>query len=194
MKLVQAYLIYNAQSNTYVDDGTLVTINCDQLAAFTPVKCWLQTWLPAGDGTDVVYQLTFDVNSVDLTQYGTNLIQGVYIEQNGMGMVIDVADVETVSTACNACCDDSPAVTLTRYYTGGIPAFSNPSAATFCITRLDDGSASAHNEAALAYVGSFSGSFKLVSSLSGTSRYQVTSYTGWPPAARGTDVVSAGTC
>lgn len=194
MKLVQAYLIYNAQDNTYVDNGTLVTINCDQLQSFTPVECWLQSWLPAGDGTDVIYQLTFDVSSVDLTQYGTNLIQGVYIEQNGIGMMIDAADVSTVSTACSACCDSSPVATLTRFYTGGIPSFSNPTAATFCITRLDDGSASAHNEAALAYVGSFSGSFKMVSNMSGTSKYQVQSYTGWPPAARGTDVVASGAC
>lgn len=192
--MVQAYLIYNAQSNSYVDDGTLVTINCERLQSFTPVKVWLQRWLAAGDGTLVETQITFDVNSVDLTQYGANLIQGVYIEQDGAGMIIDIASAATLLDACNACCDDSPVATLTRFYTGGIPSFSNPVSANFCITRLDDGSASAHNEAALAYAGSFQGSIKLVSSLSGTSRYQVVSYTGWPPAARGTDIVATGTC
>lgn len=195
MNLISAYLIYNGQSESYVDDGTLITINCKELQAFSPQRVWLQRSLtPGTDGTDIQYQPTFSVNSTDLTQYGTNLIQGYWIQQDGVGMMIDIADINTLISACNACCDDSPAVTLTRYYTGGIPAFANPSAASYCIYRLDDGSAYAHSEAAAAYASQYTGSFVLKGNLSGTSRYQITTYTGWPPFPVGTDTVVTGGC
>lgn len=194
-KLVSAYVIYNASSNSYVDDGTLVTLNCEQLSAFTPRKVWLQRSLaPGTDGTTILYQPTFLASSADLTQYGGNLIQGYYVEQNGLAQIIDIADINTLISACNACCDNTPTVTLARYYTGGIPSFLNPTVAKFCIYRLDNGSASAHNSAALAYASNYTGDFRLVGNLSGTSRYEVTSYTGWPPVAQGTDTVVTGGC
>lgn len=193
-KLVSAYLIYNAKSNDYVDNGQVVTLNCTQLQAFTPIPVWLHRWLPAGDGTNIQYQLSFDVTSADQLGYGTNLIQGFYVEQNGEGMMIDIANVQTLISACNECCDNSPAVTLTRFYTSGIPLFSNPATATFCITRSDDGSVTAHQNMALAYTGQYSGNVRLMSNLSGVSRYSVESFTGWAPIAQGTDVVATGTC
>lgn len=196
MNLIQAYLIYNGKSESYVADGTLITINCQQLQAFSPVKVWLQrSPFPGTDGTGIQYQPTFSVNSTDLAQYGTNLIQGYWIQQaDGSGMMIDIVDANTLISACNACCDSSPAVTLARYYSGGIAAFTDPASAKFCIYRLDDGSASAHNDAALAYTSQYTGSFKLVGNLSGTSRYEITSYTGWPPFPVGNDTVVTGGC
>lgn len=194
MKLISAYVLYNAFSNSWVDDGSLVTINCQQLQAFTPRRVWIQRTLPAGDGTDIIYMPTFSINSTDITQYGNNLVQGLYIEQDGKGIIVDVADINTLITACNQCCDDGPAVTLTRYYTGGVPLFSQPTDQSYCITRLDDGSPYAHNQASLAYVGQYHGSLRLVSNISGVSRYQAISFTGWPPTPRGTDTIIPGTC
>ncbi len=193
-KLVNAYVIYNAFNASYVNDGTLITINCERLADFTPKQVWLQRFMPSGDGTITEYQVTFGVNSSDLLQYGTNLIQGVYVEQDGKGFIVDVADVNTITNACNACCDSSPVATLTRFYTGGIPLFADPATALFCITRLDDGSISAHQNAAFAYTGQYNGTFKLRSNLSGVSKYTVQSYVGWPPVAQGADTVVAGQC
>lgn len=193
-KLVSAYVIYNGHSNSYVDDGTVITLNCDRLQAFTPRPVWLQRVLAPGDGTLITYQPTFVVNSTDLTQYGTNLIQGFWVEQDGMGMMVDVADINTIRSACNQCCDDDPAVPLARFYASGITAFTNPVEATYCITVLDDGSITAHQNAAMKYAGQYVGNFRAISNISGVSRYRVTSYVGWPPIAQGTDVVILGTC
>lgn len=190
-KLVNAYVIYNGASNSYVDDGTVITLNCEMLAAFTPRAVWLQRVLAPGDGTLVLYQPTFSINSTDITQYGTNLIQGFWVEQNGMGMMVDVANINTIITACNTCCDDSPVGTLTRFYTSGIPLFAAPTTQYYCITRLDNGSITAHQDAAFAYTGTYVGDFRVVSNTSGVSVYRVASFTGWPPVARGTDTIVA---
>jgi len=193
--LVQAYIIYNAHSNTYVNDGSVVTLNCDRINAFTPRPCWLQRWLPAGDGTDTIYQLTFNLSSADQAAYGTNLIQGFYVEQDGQGMMVDVLDLPTFLAACDACCGGA-AGTLPRFYSGasGIPAFTTPTEVTYCIQRADDGSGYAHNTLADDYAGQFHGNAILRSQLSGTSRYQITSFSGYPPVAQGSDVITVGTC
>lgn len=191
---VSAYLIYNGGSNTYVDNGTVVTLNCDHLQAFTPVPVWLQRWLPAGDGTDTIYQPTFNLSSADQLGYGTNLIQGVWVEQDGVGMMIDVANIYTLINACNQCCTSTPTTTLPRFYTGGIPLFTSPTEATYCITRTDDGSSYAHQQFSNDYAGQTHGIARLMSNLSGTSRYSVTTFIGWPPVAQGTDIVATGTC
>lgn len=194
MELVSAYLIYDGRSNSYVDNGTYITVNCEQLQAFAPVPVWLQRWLPAGDGTDIIYQPSFNISSQEQLQYGNNMIQGYWIQQDGAGMMIDIATASTLINACDQCCDASPAVQLARFYTNGIPAFAAPTEAIYCITRVDDGSASAHNQFALDYTSQFHGSAKVRSSLSGTTTYQVTTFTGWPPIAVGTDIVNAGAC
>lgn len=193
-KLVNAYVIYNGASNTYVDDGTVITLNCERLQAFTPRAVWLQRSLAPGDGTTILYQPTFLVNSTDIAQYGNNLIQGFWVEQDGMGMMVDVANVNTIITACNQCCDSSPAVTLTRFYTGGITSFTNPTEQSYCVTRSDDGSAYAHTKFSTDYISQYTGTARLISNISGVSRYRITSYLGWAPVAQGTDVIIPGTC
>ena len=190
--LVQAYIIYNAHSNTYVNDGSVVTLNCDRLQSYTPRQCWLQRWLPAGDGTDIIYQLTFNLSSADQTQYGTNLIQGLYVEQDGQGVMIDVLDMTTFLNGCDACCGGATGV-MTRFYTS-IPDFSAPTEQIYCITRSDDGSSYAVEQLGNDYASQFHGNLKVRSSISGTTRYQVTSFTGYPPVAQGTDVVASGPC
>jgi len=193
-KLVNAYVIYNAFNASYVDDGTVITLNCEMLSAFTPIPVWLQRTLLPGDGTGTEYQLTFAVNSTDISQYGTNLVQGFYVEQEGKGFMVDVANINTIINACNTCCDDSPVGTLTRFYTSGIPLFADPVIASYCITILDDGSATAHSNAMYKYTGQYTGDFRHISNISGVSRYRVTSYVGFPPIAQGTDTVILGTC
>jgi hypothetical protein len=194
MNLVQAYLIYDGRSNRYVDNGTTITINCEQLSAFSPRAVWLQSWLPSGDGTDRIYQPTFELTSAEQLQYGTNLIQGFWIEQDGAGMMVDVANIATLISACSACCGSNPAVTLARFYTGGIPLFTTPTEATYCIQRLNDGSMYANNQVALDYASQSHGSVVVKSNLSGVTRYQITTYVGWPPVAIGTDTVATGAC
>jgi len=191
--LVQAYIIYNGSSDTFINDGSTVTINCDRINAYSPRPCWLQRWLPAGDGTDIINQLTFSLSSAEQLQYGSNLIQGMAIIQDGQLVMIDVADLQTFLNGCDACCGGSTGQ-MTRFYTSGIPAFSNPTEVSLCITRADDGSAYAANQFADDYAGQFHGNIKLSTSISGSSRYQVTSFTGYPPIPQGSDVVATGNC
>lgn len=190
--LVQAYIIYNAHSNTYVNDGSVITLNCDRLMSYTPRACWLQRWLPAGDGSNIIYQLTFNLSSADQTTYGTNLIQGLYVEQDGQGIMIDVQDLPTFLNGCDACCGGATGM-MTRFYTT-IPLFVNPTEQVYCIDRSDDGSAGSVNQFTNDYASQFHGNIKVRSNISGTTEYQVTSFTGYPPIAQGTDVVNLGAC
>lgn len=191
MSTVNAYVIYDGTAHRYVgDQNTTITINCDRLNAFSPRRVWLLRELAPGDGTTIIYTPTFFPTSPQVLD--ANTLQGWWIEQDGKDAMIDInADTDLI-TACNACCGSVPTF-VTRFYTSGIPSFNPLTLNTFCIYRLDDGSATAHGQIALDYLTNIVGGALLRSHVTGTSLYQVSSYYTTLTAI-GSDVVHNGIC
>ena len=188
--LVNAYVLYNGTTGQYVGgEGQTISINCERLQAFSPRPVWLKRFLAPGDGTVILYEPTFYPTSAELLD--SNTLVGFWIEQDQQDVMIDVTTLAAFQDACDACCGEVPAI-ITNNYGGAPPAFTPPSASTYCLTRSDDGSAGAHNAASAAYVGQYIGTMRLTSNVSGTSLYQFESYT--TPQALGDDTITAGAC
>jgi len=191
--LVNAYVLYNATSGAYVGDQAItITINCDRVRAFSPRACWLKRFIAPGDGTNVLYEITFSPSSAEILD--PNILQGFMVEQDGQDVMIDITNANAFQAACNACCGSVPTVIANTY--GGAPTGFNPAAInSLCIYTFDDGSAGAHDAFAAKYAGQYIGYAVLRSNFSGTSHYSLTSY--WSittfPLAIG-DSIYAGLC
>lgn len=188
--LVNAYVIYNGTSSTYVGDlGQTISINCERLTAFSPRPVWLMRTTAPGDGTIILRQPTFSPTSAQLLD--PNIIAGFWIEQDGQDVMIDVTTAAAFQAACDACCGTVPAI-IANNYAGNVPAVVPLSAGSFCLTRADDGSAGAHDDAAADYVGLYVGNMRLKSNTSGVSVYAFSSfYTIGNIPAQGTDTIAA---
>lgn len=184
MNIVSAYALFNASTGTYLgDDPQLVQINCKNLAAYSPRQVWLKRRLMQGNGTIIQYLPTFDASDPEID---ANTIQGWMVQVGEEIIMLDAASAAAITDKCNACCDDVPQ-TVTRYYTSGVPDFDPDTLATYTITRTDDGSPFAVQEAAYAYLGQYV-TMVHTSHSSGTSVYTVTAFR--IPTAIGSDVVA----
>ena len=191
MPIVSAYAIFDGTTSTYVgDENATVQINCERVQAFSPRPVWLKRFQAPGQGMYILYELTFDANDPEIDD---NTLQGFWVNQDGKDVMIDAADATAFTTACDACCDDQP-ITVTRYYTSGIPSYTVPTLSTYCIERENDGSARAHEDVSLAYLTQYVGNVIAISHDTGTgvSQYQVEAFS--EPTAIGDDTVSAGAC
>lgn len=193
--LVNAYVIYNGTTGIFVgNDGISVTINCERLRAYSPRPVWLKRFLAPGDGTIILYEPTFNPSSAELTD--PNILPGMWIENEGQDLMLDVTTVAAFQAACDACCGSVPTI-IANNYAGNTPAFSPLTLNTLCIYRFDDGSAGAHNAFADDYVGLFIGSAQIRSNFSGISHYTIQSYytnTQFQSYLIGSDVVYLGVC
>jgi len=153
--------------------------NISKLQAFSPRPCWVKRQIVAGQN-QVQTLLTFDVSSAD--QLDPNLLQGVYIEISGQGVVVDCISIDNFITAADGL------GTITRRYASGIPAFVSPTPSCYTISRLDDASGYAHDTVVMDYIGQYAGNVIFYSHITGTSIYKVTAY-GTPIAIKG-DVVA----
>lgn len=196
--LVNAYVLYDGKSGIYVGNQTptpIISLNCERLQAYSPRPVWLKRLLAPGDGTVWLYEPTFNPTSDELLD--TNILQGLWIEQDSSDVMIDVTTVAVFQAACDACCGAVPAL-MTSTYSGNPPAVTGPTLNTFCIYRVDDGSAGAHDDFAADYVGQFVGIAQLRSNFSQLSHYTIQSY--WSLAQmqalmQNTDVVNnSGVC
>lgn len=196
--LTAAYALYKAPHFTGYDANNLITINADLIGAFTPRPAWIKRYLVPGQN-QIQYLLTFEPTSADLAD--PNILTGVYIEQNGVGVVIDCISVANAESAFNG------TGSLTTTYIGqpgGIPLFSTPQAIAYCVVRSDNGSADAIGLFSQAYVGQYIGNVRLRSNISGISHYIIFSYTfpiaqlcpqpGQSSALWPSDSVTAGAC
>lgn len=196
--LTAAYCLYKAPHFTGYDSNNLITINADLIGAFTPRPAWVKRYLVPGQN-QIQYLVTFEPSSADLAD--PNILTGVYIEQNGLGVVIDCISVANAEAAFNG------TGSLTTTYIGqpgGIPLFTTPAALAYCISRADDGSAGSHGLVSQAYVGQYVGNVRLRSNISGISHYIVFSYVfpiaqlcpipGTPSTSWIADIVTAGAC
>jgi hypothetical protein len=191
--LVNAYVIYDGTTSTYVgDQNVVISINCERLQAYSPRPVWLKRFLAPGDGTTIIYEPTFAPSSIELLD--ANTLPGFWIEQDGKDTMIDVTTQAAFQTACDACCGTVPAI-IANLYAGAAPAFTPLTLNSFCIFRLDDGSTQAHGQIALDYLTNiFAGSgVKMTSHITGVSHYSVTSYYTTLSALPG-DVITNGAC
>lgn len=168
--LTAAYSLYKAPHFTGYDSNNLITINADRIQAFTPRPAWVKRYLVPGQN-QIQYLLTFEPSSADLAD--PNILTGVYIEQDGQGVVIDCISVVNAEAAFNG------TGSLTTTYIGqpgGIPLFTTPTAVAYCLSRADDGSAYAHGQVSTQYVNMSYGNIRLRSNISGISHYTIFSY------------------
>lgn len=193
--LVNAYVIYDGTTNRFVgDDYVTISINCDRLNSFSPRPVWLKRFLAPGDGTTILYEPTFSPTSDELLD--SNILQGFWIEQDGQDVMIDVTTQAAFQTACDACCGTVPTI-IASLYNGNVPDFSLLTLNSFCIYRLDDGSAGAHDDFAWDYTGKYIGTAQLRSNFSNTSHYTIKSFytlAQMKALLVGTDTIYAGVC
>lgn len=190
--LVNAYVIYDGTTNTYVgDQGIQISINCERLQAYSPRPVWLKRDQAPGDPTDIIYTPTFAPSSVELLN--VNTIPGFWIEQDGKDTMVDVTTIAAFQSACDACCGTVPAI-IANNYGGNVPGFTVPTLNTFCVFRLDNGGVNDVNQFSLDYQPQIlAGSVLFRSHITGVSHFQVQSYFT-TLVAIGSDSVSNGVC
>lgn len=177
--LFQATAIYKA--NHYVFDQPNVRVidfNAPRIGGFSPRNAWLLRYIVPGQN-QVQYLLTFEPSSEQLLD--TNTLQGLYVEQDGLGVMVDCISVANFNAVANG-----TVAGLTPRY-GTAPAFVTPEALYWCITRSDDGTATDHSIATTDYVGQYIGNMRMVSNISGVTTYRMLAY--GTPIAIGSDVL-----
>lgn len=193
--LLPAVCLYKAPHFTGYDPNNLISINADRVQAFTPRPAWIKRYLVPGQN-QIQYLLTFEPSSADLVD--PNLLQGVYLEQDGSGVVIDSISVANTNDALNG------VGSITRRYGAGIPLWTSPVALAYCLIRADDGSGFAHDQVVMQYVNQYYGNVRLRSNVSGISHYILFSFTfpipqlnpipGVPSTSWNLDTITAGAC
>ena len=196
--LTPAYALYKAPHFTGYDSNNQITINADLIGAFTPRAAWIKRYLVPGQN-QIQYLLTFEPTSADLAD--PNILTGVYVEQNGQGVVIDCVSVTNAENAFNG---TGSIITTYIGQPGGIPLWTSPVALAYCLSRADDGSTYAHGQVAMQYVNQYTGNIRLRSNISGISHYVLFSYSfpiaqlnvqpGIPAANASLDIITAGNC
>jgi hypothetical protein len=181
--LLSAVALYKAPHWTGLDSNNVITINVDQIQAFTPRPAWILRYLVPGQN-QIQYLVTFEPTSAQLLD--ANTLTGVYVEQYGQGVVVDCINVANFVSAADT------SGTLTQKYAGGVPLFVSPTAIAWCISRADDGSGFSHDNVVTDYLTQYIGNVRMRSNISGVSHYIVFSYT--QIVAIGTDTVTAGAC
>jgi hypothetical protein len=159
--------------------------NCTTLQSF---NCALMqgtprlAWLVQSDGIEQ-YKVTF-TNPNDI-----NALQGVWVSIDGLGTLLNVATVDLVINACNACCGSTPS--LASAY-DSIPAYIPPVAATYTMTREEDNGAVAFQDFNLDYMKYIiPGTLLRTGYTSGRATYTFSSYKD--PVPLGPDVLHSST-
>ena len=193
--LLSAVALYKAPHFTAYDPNNVISINVDRIQAFTPRPAWIKRYIVPGQN-QIQYLLTFEPSSADLLD--PNILTGVYIEQDGQGVVVDCINVANFIAAADG------AGTIIQTYPAGVPLFITPSALAYCLVRADDGSTAAHGKVSTDYVTQYYGNIRLRSNVSGISHYILFSFTfpvaqlnitpGIPAANAILDTITAGSC
>lgn len=176
--LFQATAILKNEKYVFNDSNNVITLNAVNIEAFAPRYAWLLRYLVPGTN-QVQYLITFNPSSADLAD--SNTIAGLWVEQDGKGVLIDCISLDNFIAVANG------TGTIQRRY-GAAPAFTTPRGACWRITRADAGTAAAHGDVAMDYIGQYVGNVRLVSNTSGVSVYEVTAY--GTMVAIGTDSVA----
>lgn len=160
-----------------------VGLNCDNFDLGSLKDAWI-VFEGGCCGAPPQANLTFQ--APDPSKY---FIHGIWVQDEGAGILLDAATVDAVAVACNTCCGQ-PAV-VAPVYNGVIPPSPVQNPNTYCITRSDNGSYLAVSNAFLDYTGKYQ-TMVHKSYAAGVSKYEITAVT--PPVPVGADVVSNGAC
>lgn len=166
--MFKATAIYKNGQYVFNDANNEITLNSEQIDGFSPRNVWLLRYILPGTN-QVQYLITFQPSSADLLD--TNTLQGLWVEQNGQGVMINCISIDNFNTIANAGGTVTP-----RYASVAAVAFVTPTPACWRITRADTGTGAAHNDVVTDYLGSYIGNVRLVSNTSGVSIYEVTAY------------------
>lgn len=175
--LISAVAIYKA---THFTPNETIAINVARLQGYSPRNAWVKRYLVQGQN-QIQYLLDFEPSSADVLD--PNILQGLYIEVDGVGVVIDCINIADFIAVA-----DGDQATLTRRYASGIPAFTTPTPTAYYVHRIDDASTSAHSQVTMDYVTQYFGACTFVSHVTGTSIYKLMSYT--VPVPIGSDVIT----
>jgi len=176
--LFSATAIYKNGQYVFNDPNNTIDLNAVKIDAFAPRNAWLLRTIVPGTN-QVQYLLTFGPSSEELAD--ANTIQGLWVEQDGKGILIDCISLDNFNVVANG------TGTIQRRY-GAAPAFATPTPNFWCITRADDGTGAAHDKVVMDYVGFYIGNIRLKTNVSGVSVYEVQAYGTLP--ALGTDSVA----
>jgi len=178
--LFQATAIYKATHYVFDDaNSRVIDFNAPRIQGFSPRNVWLLRQIIPGQN-QVQYLLTFEPSSEQLLD--TNTLQGLYVEQDGLGVMIDCISIANFNAVANGTLGG-----ITPRY-GTPPAFQTPEALYWCITRSDDGTGFEHDQVVMQYVGQYIGNIRLVSNVTGVSVYRMLAY--GTPKAIGSDVLT----
>lgn len=177
--ILSAYALYQGTTFTGFSNNNQIGINSNLLDAYSPRYVWLKRVLIPGQN-QIQVLLTFEPSSVEVAD--PNILQGVYIEVTGVGVMIDCISVQNFIDACNG------VGSITRRYAAGVTAFTSPTPLCYQIARFDDASTFAHGDFSTDYVGQYVGNAYMVSHITGVSLYRVASYT--VPIPIGSDIVT----
>lgn len=166
MYLFKATVIFKGGQYVFNDPENQVDLNSAKIDAFSPRVCWLLRTIVPGTN-QVQYLITFTPSSEEIAD--TNTIQGLWVEQDGKGIMIDCISVDNFNTIANA------GGNLQRRY-GAAPAFTTPTPSWWCITRADNGSGAAHDKVVTDYIGQYIGNVRVKSNNSGISIYTVQAF------------------
>lgn len=153
-RLIQATAIYDGVSAQVLYDLPVVTINADDISAYSPRPVVIKRRIaPGSQGVNVNATLTFDICDPEID---SNSLWGVAVTQHGKTIVLDVLSVEALIEAANACCDDETGV-LPGFYTSGIAQIADLTLVKWEIVREDDGTPFAFQQVSLDYLGQYIG-------------------------------------
>lgn len=164
--MFKATAIYKNGQYVFNDPQNEIDLNSAKIDGYSPRPVWLlRTIIPGVN--QVQYLPTFGPSSEELAD--ANTIAGLWVEQDGKGVMIDCISVDNFNTIANA------GGALQRRY-GAAPAFTSPTPSYWCITRADNGTGAAHDKVVMDYVGSYIGNVRLKTNTSGISIYEVQAY------------------
>lgn len=151
------------------DCDTDFAIPCKKISN-TPRLAYL---VPTGGccGYGVGYALTMQNPNPgdDAANANAGILQGVFVEVDGIGSVYDAETVADITDACNACCDADPAPTVTAKYDGTFPNVSDIADTVWTLVKLDNGGVLDFQRTMLDYAGQYTeGTFKRTAYNTGT--------------------------
>ncbi len=189
--ILTGYVLYSAGTGVYYGNNPqLVALNPQLFGDFSPAAGWLKRKIAMGVGGGSIYDYipTFDANDPEID---ANTLRGVFISQGAGLLMIDTAGVTaaqmltTFTEIVANCCDGATAIP--RGYNSGIPAFSNPEAANYTITRQDAGTPSAVDQFSIDYMEQSVLDPVHLSWVAGTSTYTVNAF--GTPTLVGNDIL-----